>query len=91
MLITLPPTKDSYWRDADTYTVDIKDLTDTLCKEHVYDVYMDKREVRCPKCGSGGRFSPSNTTIEGDMIIFGEKSYKLGQIYGRKETSNARE
>ncbi len=67
-LPTLPPSSDKDFWLGETSTIDVKDIRDTLCSEHQFEIDIPRRVVTCQKCGLSGRFTPSTIQLD-DMKI----------------------
>lgn len=80
MLNPLPPSTDEFW-DGDKYSIDINTIKNLLCKVHKFDLYRDKRELKCNVCGYTGRFTPSTIVIKDNKVIIKGIRHILDNIY----------
>lgn len=79
----LPESKNDIFDHGDKYMIDIKDIRDGFCKEHNFDIYNAKREVKCSVCGYSARFTPSTIRLSEDQkeVFIREVKHKIDHIY----------
>lgn len=81
-LAHLPPSVSKYW-EGDKQTIDMAEVKNLLCEEHIFNLFIGKREAKCANCPLTLRITPTTIEIADDgksFTIRGE-TFDVEKIY----------